>query len=127
MIRRFPCVVACRKANARLDQEIEEGFASGAPPGAPAPGLLETLTRPGGADLLDVIRRILRDELSEMIVARRDALPQDRGITVRYLGEKGSETPRLDAEVLLAHTLGCKRIDLYTRHDEPASDDVLTT
>ena len=76
-----------QKANARLDQEIEEGFASGAPPGAPAPGLLETLTRPGGADLLDVIRRILRDELSEMIVARRDALPQDRGITVRYLGE----------------------------------------
>jgi release factor glutamine methyltransferase len=43
--------------------------------------------------------------------------------TVRYLDEKGSESPRLDAEVLLAHALGCKRIDLYTRHDEAASED----
>ncbi len=42
--------------------------------------------------------------------------------TARYLLEKGSEFPRLDAEVLLAHTLGCKRIQLYTRHDEPADD-----
>src|SRR6266478_5994638 len=43
--------------------------------------------------------------------------------TVRYLGEKGSEFPRLDAEVLLAHALGCTRIELYTRHHEPASDE----
>jgi release factor glutamine methyltransferase len=43
--------------------------------------------------------------------------------TVRHLAEKGSEFPRLDAEVLLAHALGCKRIELYTRHDEAASDD----
>jgi release factor glutamine methyltransferase len=42
--------------------------------------------------------------------------------TTRYLAQKGSESPRLDAQVLLAHVLGCKRIDLYTRHDEPASD-----
>jgi release factor glutamine methyltransferase len=44
--------------------------------------------------------------------------------TVRYLGDKGSESPRLDAEVLLAHALGGKRIELYTRHTEPASDEV---
>jgi release factor glutamine methyltransferase len=44
--------------------------------------------------------------------------------TVRYLGEKGSESPRLDAEVLLAHALGSKRIELYTRHTEPASEEV---
>jgi release factor glutamine methyltransferase len=39
-----------------------------------------------------------------------------------HLAEKGSEFPRLDAEVLLAHALGCKRIDLYTRYDEAASE-----
>src|SRR6266852_2553552 len=44
--------------------------------------------------------------------------------TVRYLADKGSESPRLDAEVLLAHALNCKRIELYTRHTEPASEEV---
>ena len=43
--------------------------------------------------------------------------------TARYLHEKGSEFPRLDAEVLLAHALGCKRIQLYTRYEEPAPED----
>jgi release factor glutamine methyltransferase len=44
--------------------------------------------------------------------------------TVRYLADKGSESPRLDAEVLLAHALNAKRIELYTRHTEPAEEDV---
>ena len=43
--------------------------------------------------------------------------------TAKYLTDKGSESPRLDTEVLLAHSLGCKRIDLYTRHDEVVTDD----
>jgi release factor glutamine methyltransferase len=43
--------------------------------------------------------------------------------TARFLAQKGSESPRLDAEVLLAHALGCKRIELYTRYEEPAPDD----
>jgi release factor glutamine methyltransferase len=43
--------------------------------------------------------------------------------TARYLGDKGFESPRLDAEVLLAHALGCRRIELYTRHAEPAPED----
>lgn len=42
--------------------------------------------------------------------------------TARHLAKKGSEYPRLDAEVLLAHALGCRRIDLYTRYDEAASE-----
>jgi len=42
--------------------------------------------------------------------------------TTKYLGEKGSESPRLDSEVLLAHALGCKRIDLYARHTEPSPE-----
>lgn len=43
--------------------------------------------------------------------------------TSKYLAQKGSEFPRLDAEVLLAHALGCKRIDLYVRHEEIAPDE----
>ncbi len=33
--------------------------------------------------------------------------------TAKHLAQKGVEFPRLDAEVLLAHAVGCKRIDLY--------------
>jgi release factor glutamine methyltransferase len=43
--------------------------------------------------------------------------------TTSYLAQKGSEFPRLDAEVLLAHSLGCKRIELYTRYEAPAEED----
>lgn len=38
--------------------------------------------------------------------------------TTDYLREHGSESPRLDAEVLLAQALQCQRIALYTRFDE---------
>jgi release factor glutamine methyltransferase len=45
--------------------------------------------------------------------------------TAQFLAQKGAEFPRLDAEVLLAHALGCKRIDLYgLRFGETASDEV---
>jgi release factor glutamine methyltransferase len=44
--------------------------------------------------------------------------------TTQYLKEKQAETPRLDAEVLLANTVGCSRIQLYTRFDEPASEAI---
>jgi release factor glutamine methyltransferase len=43
--------------------------------------------------------------------------------TERYLTQKGVEFPRLDAQVLLAHALGCKRIELYTRHTEDAPEE----
>ncbi len=42
--------------------------------------------------------------------------------TARFLAEKGSEFPRLDAEVLLAHAQGCRRIELYTRYEEMAPE-----
>jgi release factor glutamine methyltransferase len=36
-----------------------------------------------------------------------------------YLRERGSTSPRLDAELLLAETLGTDRIQLYTEYDRP--------
>ena len=33
--------------------------------------------------------------------------------------ERGVPTPRLEAEVLLAHVLGCRRLDLYTDYERP--------
>ncbi len=42
--------------------------------------------------------------------------------TTDYLKQHGSDTPRLDAEVLLAAARGCQRIQLYTAFDEPADD-----
>ena len=44
--------------------------------------------------------------------------------TTEFLKGRGSDSPRLDAEVLLAQSLGCQRIELYTSFesepDEPA-------
>ncbi len=42
--------------------------------------------------------------------------------TIGFLKEKESETPRLDAEVLLAHAMKCHRIQLYTQFDHPLTD-----
>ena len=38
--------------------------------------------------------------------------------TTAHLSKHGSESPRLDAEILLAHARNCKRIELYTRFEE---------
>ncbi len=48
------------------------------------------------------------------------------GWTADYLKQHGSESPRLEAEVLLAHARGCKRIELYTSFEEPAADELRT-
>jgi release factor glutamine methyltransferase len=42
-----------------------------------------------------------------------------------YFTGKGIDTPRLDAEVLLASVLGVDRVGLYLRFDQPASADEL--
>lgn len=39
--------------------------------------------------------------------------------TTGFLADRGCDTPRLDAELLLADVLGVERITLYTEHDRP--------
>ncbi len=43
----------------------------------------------------------------------------------QYLADKGIESPRLNAEQMLAVALGYKRIDLYTRFDKPLVQEEL--
>jgi len=42
--------------------------------------------------------------------------------TTDYLKKNGSESPRLESEILLAESLGWKRIELYTRFDSVPND-----
>ncbi len=39
-----------------------------------------------------------------------------------YLEQHGSSSPRLDAEVLMAHALGLRRIDLYLQFERPLAE-----
>lgn len=43
--------------------------------------------------------------------------------TTDYLKKGGSTSPRLDAEVLLAHACGCQRIELYTTFDQEPTEE----
>ena len=45
--------------------------------------------------------------------------------TKQYFEEKGVDTPRLDAEVLLSHILKCDRIHLYVNFDRPLVEEEL--
>lgn len=45
--------------------------------------------------------------------------------TTDYFGAKGVAEPRASAEVLLAHTLGISRLDLYLRYDQPLNPEEL--
>jgi release factor glutamine methyltransferase len=47
--------------------------------------------------------------------------------TTEYLGGKGLEEPRLNAELLLAGALGIKRLDLYLQFDRPLTDEEIAT
>jgi release factor glutamine methyltransferase len=46
--------------------------------------------------------------------------------TADYLKKQGADSPRLDAEVLLAEARGCRRIDLYTAFGEDPGETVRT-
>jgi release factor glutamine methyltransferase len=45
--------------------------------------------------------------------------------STRYLGDHGSDSARLDAEVLCARSLGLRRLDLYLQFDRPLREDEL--
>lgn len=47
--------------------------------------------------------------------------------TADYLADRGSDSARLDAELLLAEACSCERIELYTTFDTPASDKTRAT
>jgi release factor glutamine methyltransferase len=51
-------------------------------------------------------------------VAERWSVGRLIGWTTDFLKRKGSESPRLDAEVLLSEVLGWSRVQLYTRFEE---------
>jgi release factor glutamine methyltransferase len=42
--------------------------------------------------------------------------------TTEWLTTRGCDSPRLEAEVLLAHARGCRRIELYTAFDTPVEE-----
>ncbi len=44
------------------------------------------------------------------------------GLSAEYLDGKGVDSPRLDAELLLAKALGLSRLDLYLHHDRPLNE-----
>ncbi len=44
--------------------------------------------------------------------------------TTEYLKKSGSQSPRLDTEVLLAHARSCQRIELYTAFAEEPDEEV---
>ena len=62
---------------------------------------------------------------------RRDQSPWTTrrllGWITEYVGSKSIDSPRLVAEMLLAHVIGCERMRLYMEVDRPASPLELTT
>ena len=46
-------------------------------------------------------------------------------LSTDYLAQHGSTSPRLDAELLLAHALGVRRLDLYLLYDRPLREPEL--
>ena len=56
----------------------------------------------------------------------RPRRPASTSWTTDYLKQHRSQSPRLDAEVLLAQARGCKRIELYTAFDQIADDATRT-
>jgi release factor glutamine methyltransferase len=48
-------------------------------------------------------------------------------LSTEYLQNKGIESPRTNAELLLANILNCKRLDLYLKFDQPLKEEEIKT
>jgi len=46
--------------------------------------------------------------------------------TSDYFSEKDIPSPHLNAELLIAHVLGCSRLDLYMKYDRPLAEKDLS-
>jgi len=46
-------------------------------------------------------------------------------LSTSFLAQRGSDSARLDAELLTAHSLGLRRLDLYLQFDRPLREDEL--
>ena len=46
-------------------------------------------------------------------------------LSTSFLAQRGSESARLDAELLTAHSLGLRRLDLYLQYDRPLREEDL--
>ena len=46
--------------------------------------------------------------------------------TKDFLQKKGSDSPKLDAEILLAFVMKCQRINLYTQWDQEVAENSRT-
>ena len=46
-------------------------------------------------------------------------------LSTEFLSKKEVESPRINAELLLAHVLKCKRLDLYLKFDQPLKEEEL--
>jgi release factor glutamine methyltransferase len=46
-------------------------------------------------------------------------------LSTSFLAQRGSESARLDAELLTAHSLGLRRLDLYLQFDRPLREEEL--
>ncbi|MDO5309205.1 MAG: peptide chain release factor N(5)-glutamine methyltransferase [Planctomycetia bacterium] len=47
--------------------------------------------------------------------------------TTDFLAQKGADSPRLDAEILMAHAANCSRVDVYMQFDQTPTDEVRAT
>ena len=60
------------------------------------------------------------------MTARRWTIGELLNVSALYLKDKGVESPRLTAELLLALQLGLERVALYLRFDQPLQEEEVT-
>lgn len=56
------------------------------------------------------------------VTPKPETVRQTLSVAAGWLAEQGVEGARVDTELLLAHALGCRRLDLYTDPERPLSE-----